>query len=58
MNLWNLIEQLGCEPYICGNIGSGTVKEMSDWVDYLTGDTLTAMGKLEKEKRNRRTMES
>ena len=44
----DLIEQLGCDAYICGNIGSGTVKEMSDWVDYLTGDTLTAMGKLRK----------
>ncbi len=44
----DLVEQLGCEPVICGNIGSGTVKEMADWVDYLTGDTLTAMGKLRK----------
>ncbi|MCX6132912.1 MAG: alpha-N-arabinofuranosidase [Ignavibacteriales bacterium] len=34
----DLCEQLGCEPVICGNIGSGTVKEMSDWVQYLTGD--------------------
>jgi alpha-L-arabinofuranosidase len=23
--------QLGCEPYICGNLGSGTVREMSEW---------------------------
>ena len=44
----DLVEQLGCEPVICGNIGSGTVEEMADWVDYLTGDTLTAMGKLRK----------
>jgi len=28
--------QLGCEPYICGNVGSGTVQEMSQWVEYLT----------------------
>jgi len=34
----DLCEQLGCEPVICGNIGSGTVKEMSDWVQYLTSD--------------------
>ena len=25
----DLCEQLGCEPYICGNVGSGTVQEMS-----------------------------
>ena len=24
----DLCEQLGCEPYICGNLGSGTVEEM------------------------------
>ena len=28
-------EQIGCEPYICGNVGSGTVREMSSWVEYV-----------------------
>ena len=32
----DLCEQLGCEPYVCGNVGSGTVKEMSQWIEYLT----------------------
>ncbi len=32
----DLCGQLGCEPYICGNVGSGTVREMADWVEYLT----------------------
>lgn len=32
----DLCEQLGCEPYICGNVGSGTVQEMSQWVEYIT----------------------
>jgi alpha-N-arabinofuranosidase len=32
----DLCEQLGCEPYICGNVGSGTVEEMSKWVEYIT----------------------
>src|SRR5512138_782060 len=32
----DLCAQLGCEPYICGNVGSGTVQEMSQWVEYLT----------------------
>ncbi|GIO30454.1 MULTISPECIES: alpha-N-arabinofuranosidase [Paenibacillus] len=31
-----LCAQLGCEPYINGNVGSGTVQEMSEWVEYLT----------------------
>lgn len=33
-----LCEQLGCEPYICGNLGSGTIHEMQQWVEYLTSD--------------------
>ena len=32
----DLCEQLGCEPYINGNLGSGTVQEMPEWVEYLT----------------------
>jgi alpha-N-arabinofuranosidase len=31
-----LCEMLGTEPYIAGNVGSGTVREMSEWVEYLT----------------------
>lgn len=33
-----LCELLGTEPYISGNVGSGTVQEMSEWVEYLTRD--------------------
>lgn len=32
----DLCGQLGCEPYICGNVGSGTVQEMQQWVEYIT----------------------
>ncbi|MBN2304186.1 MAG: alpha-N-arabinofuranosidase [Anaerolineae bacterium] len=40
----DLCDQLGCEPYICGNVGSGTVQEMRDWLEYLTfaGDSSLA----------------
>lgn len=31
-----LCELVGAEPYICGNVGSGTVAEMSEWVEYMT----------------------
>ena len=44
----DLCEQLGAEPVICGNIGSGTVKEMSDWVQYLTSAGNTPMAELRK----------
>ncbi|WP_108718283.1 alpha-N-arabinofuranosidase [Miniimonas sp. S16] len=32
----HLCELLGADPYVSGNIGSGTVREMSEWVEYLT----------------------
>lgn len=25
-----------CEPYIAGNLGSGTVREMAEWLEYIT----------------------
>ncbi|MBR4809871.1 MAG: alpha-N-arabinofuranosidase [Bacteroidales bacterium] len=32
----NLCELLGTEPYISGNVGSGTVEEMAKWIEYMT----------------------
>ena len=29
-----LCRDIGCEPYICTNAGTGTAEEMSDWVEY------------------------
>ena len=34
----NLCEMLGTEPYISGNVGSGTVEEMAKWVEYMTAE--------------------
>jgi alpha-N-arabinofuranosidase len=34
----DLCEQLDCEPYLAGNVGSGTPQEMRDWIEYLTYD--------------------
>lgn len=39
----DLCEQLGCDPVICGNLGSGTVQEMAQWVEYLTSDNISPM---------------
>lgn len=44
----DLCEQLGTEPYICGNVGSGTVEEMSKWVEYITFDGESPMANLRK----------
>ena len=42
-------DQVGCEPYICGNLGSGTVQEMSEWVEYMTSGGLSPMSSLRRE---------
>jgi len=34
----DLVEELGCDAYIAGNVGSGSVREMQEWVEYLTAD--------------------
>ncbi|MBN2626054.1 MAG: alpha-N-arabinofuranosidase [Spirochaetales bacterium] len=44
-----LCELLECEPYICGNVGSGTVKEMSSWIEYMTMDGKSPMADLRRE---------
>lgn len=33
---FDLCSLLGAEPYLCGNVGSGTVREMQEWVEYCT----------------------
>ena len=45
----DLCEQLACEPYICGNVGSGSVQEMAQWVEYLTSDARSPMTDLRRE---------
>ncbi|MCD7962306.1 MAG: alpha-N-arabinofuranosidase [Rikenellaceae bacterium] len=45
----NLCEVLGTEPYICGNVGSGSVEEMSKWVEYITFDGESPMANLRRE---------
>lgn len=41
-----LCDLLGAEPYICGNVGSGTVREMRDWIEYMTFDGHSPMADL------------
>ena len=45
---FELCEQIGCKTYINGNVGSGTVEEMSQWVEYMTFDGVSRMADLRK----------
>ena len=44
-----LCRQIGCQPYVNGNVGSGTVQEMSEWVEYLNFDGVSPMTELRKQ---------
>ncbi len=46
---FELCGQLGCKTYVNGNVGSGTVQEMSEWVEYMTFDGVSPMADLRKE---------
>ena len=43
---FELCRQLGCKTYVNGNVGSGTVQEMSEWVEYMTFDGVSPMAEL------------
>jgi len=45
----DLCDMLDTEPYICGNVGSGSVLEMQQWVEYLTYDGDTPMANLRRQ---------
>jgi alpha-L-arabinofuranosidase len=45
----DLCEQLNAEPFISGNVGSGTPQELSDWVQYVNFDGISPMSILRKE---------
>lgn len=38
-------EAIGAEPYLAGNMGSGSVQELCDWVEYTTYGGNTALAK-------------
>ncbi len=45
---FELCEQIGCDAYVNGNLGSGTVQEMSEWIEYMTFDGTSPMSELRK----------
>jgi alpha-N-arabinofuranosidase len=44
----DLCDQLGAEPFISGNVGSGTVQELAEWVQYTNFDGVSPMSDLRK----------
>ena len=50
---FELCSQLGCKTYVNGNVGSGTVREMSEWVEYMTFGGVSPMAEL-REKNGRK----
>lgn len=45
----NLCEILGAEPYLAANLGSGTVEEFTDWIEYVNSEKGSPMAKWRKE---------
>ena len=45
----NMCELLHTEPYLAGNVGSGTVQELADWVQYVNFSSKSPMSDLRKE---------
>ena len=45
----NMCELLGAEPYLAGNVGSGEVQELADWVQYVNFDGKSPMSDLRRE---------
>lgn len=45
----NMCEAIGAEPYLAGNVGSGEVKELADWVQYVNHDGISPMANWRKE---------
>jgi alpha-N-arabinofuranosidase len=42
----NFCELIGAEPYVCLNVGSGSVQEAMEWVEYMTSDAQSPMANL------------
>ncbi|MCU0369125.1 MAG: alpha-N-arabinofuranosidase [Cyclobacteriaceae bacterium] len=45
----NMCELIGAEPYLSANVGSGTVQEVSEWIQYTNFDGVSPMSNWRKE---------
>ncbi len=45
----NMCKMIGAEPYLAGNVGSGEVQELADWVQYVNHNGTSPMADLRRE---------
>lgn len=45
----DMCEEIGCGAYLSGNLGSGTIQEMVEWVEYICDDIDTPMARWRRE---------
>jgi alpha-N-arabinofuranosidase len=45
----NMCELIGAEPYLAANVGSGTVQEFTEWIQYVNFSGISPMSKLRTE---------
>lgn len=43
---FDLVEMLGAEAYVNGNLGTGTAQEMAEWVEYMTAEGKSSLAEL------------
>lgn len=43
---FDLVELLGAEAYVSGNLGSGSPREMAEWLEYMTSDSQSGLAQL------------
>jgi alpha-L-arabinofuranosidase len=43
---FDLAEQVGADAYVNGNLGTGSVQEMSEWLEYMTSDSKSTLANL------------
>jgi alpha-N-arabinofuranosidase len=43
---FDLVELLGADAYVNGNLGTGSAQEMSEWIEYMTSDSKSTLANL------------
>jgi alpha-L-arabinofuranosidase len=43
---FDLVEQIGAEAYVNGNLGTGSAQEMAEWVEYMTAEGKSSLAEL------------
>lgn len=45
----DFVELIGADAYVAGNVGTGSPREMAQWVEYITSDTNSSLAELRRE---------